>query len=288
MMNNKDFAVFILTHGRADAMYTDKTLRRCGYTGEIYYIIDNEDETAQEYFDRFGKDRVIVFDKVAEQAETDVFDDLKHRQAVVYARNANFRIAKELGITYFLQLDDDYTAFDYRCYVDEVACVKPVKDLDAVFDYTLNYFKSLPENIRSIAYAQGGDFIGGLAAWKGLFKVSKRKLMNTFFCSVDRPFKFLGRINEDVNVYTSLQSRGDVFLTIQNLSITQRTTQKNKGGLTNIYLSLGTYVKSFYSVICSPSSVKVKMMHTSHKRLHHSVNWPVAVPQIIDEKHRKK
>ena len=35
-----DFAVFILTHGRAKQQKTVKTLKRCGYTGRLYLIVD--------------------------------------------------------------------------------------------------------------------------------------------------------------------------------------------------------------------------------------------------------
>ena len=44
-----DFAVFILTHGRADNMATAKMLKKTNYTGKIYFIIDNEDEQAERY-----------------------------------------------------------------------------------------------------------------------------------------------------------------------------------------------------------------------------------------------
>lgn len=108
-----------------------------------------------------------------------------------------------------------------------------------------------------------------------------------FFCSTDRRFQFQGRINEDVNTYTNLQSQGNLFLTIPFISLTQKQTQKNKGGMTDMYLISGTYVKSFYSVICSPSSVKVKMLNANKKRLHHSIDWESAVPKIIEEKHKK-
>lgn len=42
-----DFVAFILTHGSADSVITDKTLRKCGYTGPIVYVIDNEDKALQ-------------------------------------------------------------------------------------------------------------------------------------------------------------------------------------------------------------------------------------------------
>ena len=66
-------------------------------------------------------------------------------------------------------------------------------------------------------------------------------------------------------------------------SIVQKETQSNAGGLTDIYLELGTYVKSFYSVIAAPSCVKVALMGDKQMRLHHAVTWKNAVPKIIRE-----
>ena len=43
-MSERNFAVFILTHGRAENVETYKALRDCGYTGKIYVIIDDEDD----------------------------------------------------------------------------------------------------------------------------------------------------------------------------------------------------------------------------------------------------
>jgi hypothetical protein len=54
--------------------------------------------------------------------------------------------------------------------------------------------------------------------------------MNTFICSTSRRFQFSGRINEDVNTYTSLQNKGNLFLTFPLLAIQQVATQKNEGG----------------------------------------------------------
>ena len=44
------------------------------------------------------------------------------------------------------------------------------------------------------------------------------------------------------------------------MALNQKQTQKNKGGMTDIYMSQGTYVKSFYTVMMMPSSVKVGVM----------------------------
>lgn len=146
------------------------------------------------------------------------------------------------------------------------------------------------ENTNSItvAMAQRGDFIGGKLNQIILGEVFKRKAMNSFVCSIDKPFQFVGRINEDVNTYTSLGSRGKVFFQIPYVALNQKQTQSNKGGMTDIYLDKGTYVKSFYSVMMMPSSVKIAMMGSVSKRIHHSINWNNTVPKIINETLKKK
>lgn len=278
-----DFAVFILTHGRPDKVITYDTLKRQGYTGDIYIIIDNEDKKADEYKVKYG-DKVIVFDKAAIAQTFDEGDNFGDRRAVIYARNACFQIARDLGVKYFLQLDDDYYEFQYKIngrleYPKGHFTVKT--KLDAIFSYMLNYYKSI--NAKSIAMLQGGDFFGGA---KGFGK-PKRKCMNTFFCSTDRPFHFVGRVNEDVNTYVWYQSLGNLFLSVPFLMMNQLDTQGNDGGMTEMYLDSGTYVKSFYTVMYAPSCVKVGMMGEVHKRLHHRIKWDNAVPCIVDEKYRK-
>ena len=111
--------------------------------------------------------------------------------------------------------------------------------------------------------------------------------MNFFICSTNRPFKFVGRINEDVNTYVRQGAQGDIFQTICDLRLEQLDTQSNTGGLTEFYLSKGTYVKSFYTVLFSPSCININLMGNKNKRLHHRVKWNNAVPKIIEEKYKK-
>lgn len=111
--------------------------------------------------------------------------------------------------------------------------------------------------------------------------------MNSFFCDTERPFYFIGRINEDVNTYTTLASRGDLFFTLNNVQLVQTTTQSNKGGMTDVYLDSGTYLKSFFSVITMPSAVIIRDMGDNHRRLHHHIKWNNTAPKIINQKYKK-
>jgi hypothetical protein len=57
-----------------------------------------------------------------------------------------------------------------------------------------------------------------------------------------------------------------------------------------MYLSFGTYVKSFYTVMIQPSSVEIGVMgdpRSGAYRIHHKINWPNTVPCILSPEHRK-
>jgi len=280
-----DFALFILTNNRADRVLTYKSLRKQGYTGKIVLLIDDEDPEYDRYFELYD-DQVQVFNKKQWVKRTDDGDNFKTNRGVIYARNANFAIAKQMGLKYFMQYDDDYSHYRYHRDENNELITKGthyIGDLDSVFKVLLDYFKKIPA--KAIAIAQSGDFIGGVNS--GMHYVLKRKIMNSFIFDVDKPVDFVGRINEDLTTSVVLGHRGELCFTIPIVSLIQKPTQQNKGGMTELYLDNGTYVKSFYSVIYQPSAVKVAMMGTRHKRLHHKVSWKNTASCVIREEYKK-
>jgi hypothetical protein len=285
---DNNFAVFILTHGRPNNLKTLQTLKKCGYTGATYLIVDNEDKTLDTYLSTYGDSMVKVFDKKAMADSIDEGNNFDERRTITHARNACFDIASQIGIEYFIQLDDDYTAFDFRIdtqSTENCGAIKPIKKLDIIFSMLLKYYKNIPA--LSIAFAQGGDFIGGINNGKGAYRFNKRKCMNSFICSTKRKFQFVGAMNEDVNTYTTKGCRGELFLTIPFVSITQTATQSNKSGITDMYLKYGTYSKAFTTTMMHPSGVSVSMMNSTHKRIHHSIKWLYTTPLILDPKYKK-
>jgi hypothetical protein len=282
-----DFCVFILSHARPDRVFTLDTLARAGYTGKTFIIVDDADKSLGDYVERYG-DMVLTFSK--ESVDFDVGDNLDGRRGVVYARNACFDIARSLGFRYFMQLDDDYDSgfyirFNSRLEYGNTPRLK--RSADALFAALLDYFEAIPA--LSVALSQGGDHIGGDSAGKQRPRL-KRKAMNSFICSVDRQFEFVGRVNEDVNTYAMLSREGGLFFTVMQAQVNQLATQSNAGGMTEIYLDGGTYAKSFYSVLYAPSCVKITYLsdpRSPHHRIHHVVDWGRAAPKILHEKHRK-
>lgn len=267
-----DFCIFILSHKRPNDVTTLHSLLHCGYTGDWYIVLDDEDDTYDQYCKNFGKEKIVLFSKKEVAKTIDVMDNFRNFGSPIYARNACFDIARKLGYKYFAEYDDDYYCFTIRTLEGAVA----VKGIDTLFEALLDFYENAP--IKSVALCQGGDHVGG---YKGL--TYKRKAMNSFICSVDRPFKFVGTLNDDANTYTICGIRGDIFLTIMNLQLDQTDTQKTVGGMTEAYIDMGTYVKSFYTVMVAPSCTHINQFFTKYMRLHHRINPNTAYPKIIRE-----
>ena len=281
-----DFAIFILTHGRADNVVTMDMLKKMGYQGKWYLVIDDEDSQGDLYRRNFGPDKVITFCKADVIARTDTMDNFDEHRAIVYARNESFKIARRLGIAYFMMLDDDYKAIAFRWAEDGKLKGRDVtaREFSVLLDEMIDFLDS--SGADAVAFGQGGDLLGGLNGgyyYRGIL----RKAMNSFICRADRPIEFKGTQNEDVTTYTTLGSRGHLFFTYTHIAIAQMSTQSLSGGMTDVYKEDGTYVKSFYSVLSMPSCVSVAMLTSTNSRIHHRISWDSCVPKILREGTKK-
>jgi len=287
-----DFCIFILTHGRPDRVHSYDSLMKAGYTGKVFIVIDDEDKTADGYRQRFG-DKVLQFCKAEYAASTDEGDNFQHRKAIVYARNACWDLAKQVGCRWFCQMDDDYTDFIIRfdSSLKYVSGMLRSKMNDAVYEL-IQFTKRC--HAAGVAFSQGGDHMGGGASSEsGKVKqpTLRRKCMNSWFCDAEQPFAFFGHMNEDVSAYVTHGRRGLLFLTVLQAQLNQKPTQVTAGGMSDLYLSAGTYAKSFYTVMAAPSCTQIGLMgdprSTNAPRIHHKINWHTAVPKIIRQEHRK-
>lgn len=285
---DEDFCVFIMTYGRADNVKTYKTLmeyENSTFNQDMYFICSDDDKHLQDYIDKFGE-RVLVFNKKAMIPYLDKGDNFDRYGVILYARNICFSFASQLGYRYFVELDDDYDIFSQRIFYDnEKLMMKKLTDYDKLFDIHLDFLKSTP--CKTITMAQHGDFIGGVGNSNAV-RGHQRKVMNSFFCDIENPFTFDGTINEDVNYYTQSGRLGILNFNLFGFSLNQESTQQSAGGMTEGYLDGGTYLKSFYSVLYSPSAVKIGYIGVGeNKRLHHKVNGNASYAKILDEKYSK-
>lgn len=284
-----DFAVFVLSHGRAERSCTVDTLKRSGYTGQYYVILDNEDNQIDLYKQRFGEEHIIIFDKKAIGETFDIMDNFEGRQVVTFARNAVYDIAAMLGLKYFFEADDDLSCFRQRYINDSGSlCTRYVRDMDSVMSEYLEYMDNT--QIDVLAFGQTGDLIGGKNS-KLFTDVYRRKAMQGFFVRAGHRMQFVGRFNDDVNSYVDNGKQGYLFLTYRDIIMDTAETQVQVGGISDMYKKYGTYVKTFYSVILDPSCVKISTMGDSltniHHRIHHVIDWSKAVPKIVSGRYKK-
>lgn len=283
-----DFGVFILSHGRpVEVETTIGSLQKAGYSGRWWIVLDDEDTTRDEYAARWGEERLLVFSKDEVALEHDLGDNRDGPRGVIfYARNATERFAQELGLAYYQQLDDDYTSLLHRVPVDGKLTGPWTRHYDDVVDAFIDLLDSSP-HVLTVAFAQGGDLMGGMSPSSYFWRQVLRKAMNTFIVRTGRPVRFVGRINEDVNTYAWRGTQGEVFLTITDFAIVQRRTQEQGGGMTGAYLDAGTYVKSFYTVMYAPSCVKISTLGETSVRVHHHIAANNAYPKIVSSSYRR-
>lgn len=299
--HKKDFCVAILSHGRPNDQATVKTLEKHGYTGDWFILLDNEDKSIDEYVKLYGKDRISVFNKedVMKSGEVDAMDNFEIKKTVVYARIASYKAVKDRGYKYFMMCEDDHDSIRWRMdpeieYSSAMVSKYPEYNaLDKIIDTMLDYFIANPR-IKTLCTAQSGDYIGGKNS-KMATDQYRRKAMATFITRVDDPIDFSGSMNDDTNAYTRLASIGELMLTTGFIAVNTKETQKNSGGNTDLYSTMGTYVKSFYSVIGHPSGVKIATLSNNGDRvkrdifrIHHRVTWRNVAPKIVRESVRKK
>lgn len=293
-MVRDSFAAFILSHGRANKVVTVNTLKKEGYTGKWYLLLDDEDDQIDIYKKNFGEEHIIIFSKKEIAAEFDIMDNFDGNKVIVYARNALNKIAKDMGLKYFWELEDDYYDFSIRMEMGDHLPILQVEDLDGIIEAFLDFLDTT--KIKTIAFAQTGEMMGGKngTVWK---ERVKRKAMNTFFFQVENAptspgDQFIGRMNDDVNWYIDSGKRGNVILQTSEITLTQEETQKNKSGNSTVYKSMGTYVKSFYSILTRPDCVKIHILGSNHlnsmdQRIHHKIYWENCVPKIVSSKFKK-
>ena len=283
-MASKKYAIFILTHKRPDRQITLRTLEKSGYTGKVYLLCDTDDPTLPQYKEQYG-DMVKTFSKKKALKKFDLMTNAPKFNAVVFARNAVYEVARKMGLDYIVVMDDDYSVFNFS--IDRTGFYKrsKVTDMNGVIRAHLRFLKNA--KLSTLAFAQGGDFVGG---WNGTITKNNfrplRKAMNTFFFDVNRPVQFNGAINEDATMGVEVARQGGVVLTDCLLQLEQTNTQEAEGGLTDIYKDDGTYQKSFYTLMAAPSSTKV-MYQRAVGRVHHFINGDCAYPKIISAEHKK-
>ena len=246
----KRFAIFILTNGRPNNQYTLEFLRK-SFKGDVFLICDNEDKTLKEYQNNYGE-QVIVFDKNEWVSKSDPMDNFQSKNSVLYARNAVFEIAKDMGYEYFVMVDDDVTGLSFRYEKDGKLVGKPVKNFNKVSSVILETM----DNTGTDFFSFGMDkiYIGGSSNSQYQKKIID-KVYCFIFCRTEQQHFYKGIMNEDeINNILSM-SVGKLAKSLTAIQIQYKPIGRdNIGGNAETYNENGyySYIRNFYPIIAFP------------------------------------
>ncbi len=280
----KKFAVFILTHGRPNNQITVKTLQNLGYTGAWYLVVDDQDDTFDEYVRVWGVDRIIVFHKDYFIRNTDTGLHTPVPKFAVFARNAIEHIAKTMGYKTFMMLDDDITKFRVRLPKgDSLKSYGFNGKFSEIIDKSVDFI--LDCDIACMGLGFCNLYIGGVSNFN-TENPRQRLCAEAFIRNTSHPVSWRLNMVEDMITSIDAAMAGDVwfqFLPIQcEIKMSEGVVD---GGNSDVYRQLGMYRISFMPVIAYPSSNAVRRGKTTWA----STTTPdKCIPKIISSRYRKE
>ena len=286
-------AVFIPSKGRPECK-TAQYLYNIGYPGEWHIVLGDDDGTIDEYRAAWGEDRLIVFDKAAELANTDFMDAWADTRpsGVAPARNFIARYAKEHGLARFWLFDDDYKSFSIKKDEGEVE-IESGKRLFDLFD-----------EIEEFGISTGIPVVGVLARDWTKDKTSRcSRIYNGHNLATNGFWPFKARMFDD-SVHALMGMRvgcvdfGFCHMHINLVGNQFRDSSKTgnmKGGMFEVYDECAEYgdgerrhlaqIRDIgYQVMACPSGLRITLKNESARIAHNDMKL---APKILGERHRR-
>ena len=274
-MNN--FAVYILSHGRAGNVKTYHTLRNAGYTGKIYVVIDDEDKQGDLYREEFG-DECVVFCKQEYMDKADTISLDGTRISALFARLFIMDIAKDNE--YYLMIDDDVEKITFRYPCGNSLKSMAINNADYMFEKIVNFMKGAKLNVLALQLAEG--LIGGL---NGIYKngLINQVLAGAYLLKGDTDYRFFGSVNEDTVGTLDYIGRGGLGWRLGCITITTPVRGSNSGGLSSDYNKKNWYYIDMHAVVVAPWCCKIDVDNENRQK----IDMRYARPRILSEVYKK-
>ena len=251
--------VFIKTHGRPDRQYTYETLRQSGYTGEIIFMTDDEDNTSyrlREFTDNDSKCSHVEFSKRFYVDTVDSFSAVPKRDVNLYAWCACEDYAHSLACDNFIMADDDITSFRYRFLENQtLKSLKITSNLNKLFKYIFDYMNYADIKTASTGMPQmyfSKDIANNM--WK--YRVPYQFV----FRNGNYKMKWVSEYEEDIISAIRLSNEGNYCTVIPIVQHDAVSLGTSSGGMCNVYTqSRNRFNLAQYGFIHSPSCREIKM-----------------------------
>lgn len=282
-----DFATFIITHGHPDRQITYDTLRKCGYSGKIFLVVDNTDATIQQYIDNYGADNILVFDKNY-YINSDRFDNGTNTPiyaCAIYARRAVEDMAKTMNLKYFAMADDDIKKIVIRYPVNNALKRVNIDDMDKILEAHIELLDAQP--IACIGFGGVQNYFGGADVFSA-DSLSKPTIPYQFFLrKTEKPVRWSCWYGEDdVEAYFNTTT-GNLWFA--SLYVMIEAMPNGTGSMATTYATLNSYIMSFAELRYFPGLLRVYKRPKSKASIFGVVrktsDW---FPKILNEKYKIK
>lgn len=277
------FAVFILSHKRADRVETYDTLKNSGYTGKLYVVVDDRDPMLSKYRERFG-DELLVFNKQEYIDKTETMETSKLESSAVYARNAIEQYAVDLGLDVFGMFDDDIIKLRYRWVDGDKIRSLSVKVLDKVFEIYSYYI--LYTGIACVSfpfvmfYVSGKQYLDRrISEYRHTYQIHIR---NSHI-----PVNWTGIINHDTITQLLTMQQGYIWWSLPYVVFDAKPMNKDSGGLKEVYDALSDFDMAFLAVMSCPFCCTVTTSKGARSSLQIKENKHTSYPMIISQRYKK-
>lgn len=282
------FAVFILSHNRAERVETFDTLKAAGYTGKLYIVVDDEDPQLDRYRERFDgrKDvELLVFGKEPMMDVADTVYPEKKRSSALYARNFIEQYAVFTGIDVFAMMDDDITSLRFR-WVEEGSVKSQIVSytMDKVFEFYGQYM--LDADIATTSFPFSMFYISGTS---GLDKkiTESRHTYQIHIRNTNFPVDWVSVINQDTITQLQTMQVGYIWWSIPFLVFDAEPMNSKSGGLKTVYDSIKDFDMAFLAVMSNPSCCKVAYSSGPRSTMQIKEDKHTSYPMIISERYMK-
>lgn len=274
--------IYIISKGRPQCL-TAKTLTEMKYPGAWFIVCGNNDETIPQYQEKWGKDRILIFDWYEQIKHTDVLDNFgfeKMPSGAAPVRNAVFDFSRARGELRHWQLDDDFTGF----YLTNAECNHNIRATGDVFYWWLG-------RIAQFGYETSMANVGFMLS-SSQFPQEAKGFNNRIFAAHNMSNdptitpEWRSRFNDDTIHAITVHRLGKMTeMQFRWIGITTPLTQQEAGGLTDLYKALGTVRKTAYLMLLAPNASKLTVRF---RRFHHIMTWNKIMSKLISEKWRKE
>lgn len=276
--------VYIKTHCRPDKQLTYQTLRRCGYTGEIVFVVDDEDKTVRQLESNVSNDKRVqikIFCKEEMVQKIDCGTNNPKRNVNLYAWCACEEIHRVFRRDeIFVMADDDITDFRFRYLEDgKMKSVKITQNMDNILDYLSEFM--VKNNVTALS--------------SGIPQMYFNKDLDATTCNCRVPYNFVMRntlfemnwkaeFQEEIITSIESSNRGEYIMAFPMIQHTIMPLGKEAGGMHDAYASDESFKLSQYGHIWHPTA-EVPMLYKG--KWITSIKREKAFPKLISSSCKK-